>query len=89
MTTRSQKRKPVAELVSEELEASVNENSQLENLVVASSKSPRNQAKKLDDLNTSLRKSIMSDHTNILAENQTKRMKIIAPGVKKPTIHQN
>ena len=82
MTTRSQKRKTVAELVLEELEAFVNENSQLENLVAAPSKSPRNQAKKIDDMKTSLTKAIMSDLTNILVENQKEMIKSIAPGVK-------
>ena len=89
MTTRSQKRKAVAELVSGEFEASVAENSQLENLIVCPSKSPKIPAEKLDEIKTSLRKKIMSDLTKILAENQKETLKLIAPTVKKSTFTQN
>ena len=56
MTTRSQKRKAVAELVSGEFEASVTENSPPENLLASSSKSPRKQPENLNEMKTSLRK---------------------------------
>ena len=87
MTTRSQKRKAVAELVLEDFEASVAENSQTENLVA--SKSPKTQAEKLHEIKTSLRKEILSDLTKILAENQKEMLKLTAPTVKKSTIPQN
>ena len=87
MTTRSQKRKAVAELVLEDFEASVAENSQTENLVA--SKFPKIQAEKLDEIKTSLRKEILSDLTKILAENQKEMLKLTAPTVKKSTITQN
>ena len=69
MTTKSQKRKPVAELVSGDSEASITVNNPPENLVASSSKSPRIQPENLDELKTSLSKEIMSDLTKILVEN--------------------
>ena len=89
MTTRSRKRKDVPELVSGEIEASVTEISQPENLVAEPSKFPKIQAEKLDEIKTSLRKEIMSDLTKIFAENQKEKVKLIAPVVRKATIHQN
>ena len=70
MTTGSQKRKSVAELVSGEFEASTSENNVVKNLVAGSSKSPRIQPEKLDEIKTSLKKEIMSDLSDILADNQ-------------------
>ena len=70
MTTRSQKRKAVAELVSGDFETSVTENSPSENPVASSSKVPRIEPESLTEIKTSLRKEIMSDLTKILAENQ-------------------
>ena len=55
MTTRSQKRKAVAELVSGDFDTSVAENSHSENLVASSSKSPRMQPESLNELKTSLK----------------------------------
>ena len=72
MTTRSQKRKAVAELVSGDFETSVAENSPSENVVASSSKVPRTEPESLIEIKTSLRKEIMSDLTKILAENQRK-----------------
>ena len=90
MTTRSQKRKVVCELASGEFETSVAENSQPENLVAGPSKSPKLQAEKLDEMNKSLMKEIMSDSTKILDENQKEMLKLIAaPAFEKPMIHQN
>ena len=89
MTTRSQKRKPVAELASGEFEASTTENIQTESYVAGPSKSPKVQPEKLDEIKTSLRKEIMSDLTKILAENQKEMLKLIAPAVKKPATVQN
>ena len=69
MTTRSQKKKAVAELVSGDFEVSITENNLPENFVASSSKSPRIQPENLDEIKTSLRKEIMSDLSKILAEN--------------------
>ena len=63
MTTRSQKRKADAELVSGEFEASSTENNQTENYVAGPSKSPKILSEKLDEIITSLRKEIISDLT--------------------------
>ena len=70
MTTRSQKKKAVSELVSGDFEASVAENDPTEILIASSSKSPRIQSENLNEIKTSLRKEIMSDLPNMLAENQ-------------------
>ena len=89
MTTRSQKRKAVAELVSGDFETSVTENSPSENLVASSSKVPRIEPESLTEIKTSLRKEIMSDLTKILAENQKEMLKLIAPLNKKQTVYMN
>ena len=83
MTTRSQKRKAVAELVSGDFETSVTENFPPEALVASSSKIPRIESEDLTEIKTSLRKEIMSDLTKILAENQKEMLKLIAPLNKK------
>ena len=87
MTTRSQKRKVVAALVSGDFEASVTENSPPENLVARSSKSPRKQPENLNEIKTSLRKEIMSDWAKMLAENQKEMLKLIAPLNRKQQVH--
>ena len=79
MTTRSQKRKAVAELVSGDFEASVAENIPPENRIASSIKSPRIQPENLNEIKTSLRKEIMSDLAKMLAENQKELLKLIAP----------
>ena len=89
MTTRSQKRKAVAELVSGDFETSVTENFPPETLVASSSKIPRIESEGLAEIKTSLRKEIMSDLTKILAENQKEMLKLIAPLNKKQTVHMN
>ena len=86
MTTRSQKRKAVAELVSGDFETSITENFPPETLVASSSKIPRIEPENLAEIKTLLRKEIMSDLTKILAENQKEMLKLIAPTVKKQTI---
>ena len=86
MTTRSQKRKAVAELVSGDFETSITENFPPKTLVASSSKIPRIEPENLAEIKTSLRKEIMSDLTKILAENQKEMLKLIAPTVKKQTI---
>ena len=83
MTSRSHKRKAVAELASGEFEAFVAENSHSENLLAGPSKSPKIQTEKLDEMKTSPRKEIMSDLTKILAENQMELLKLIALAIKK------
>ena len=59
MTTRSQKRKAVAELISGGFEVSVPENSPSENLVASSSKVSRVEPESLVEIKTSLRKEIV------------------------------
>ena len=49
MTTRSQKQKAVAELVSGEFKVSVAENSQSENLIAGPSKTPTVETENLDE----------------------------------------
>ena len=86
MTTRSQKRKAVAELVSGDFETSITENFPPETLVASSSKVPRIEPENLAEIKTSLRKAIMSDLTKILAENQKEMLKLIAPLNKKRNV---
>ena len=68
MTSRSQRRKAVAELASGEFEVTKPENNQTKNCVAGPITSPKNQRELLDEIKTSLGKEIMSDQ--ILAENQ-------------------
>ena len=89
MTTRSQKRKAVAELVSGDFEASLTENNSTGNLIASSSKNPRLEPENLEELKTTLRKEIKSDLTKILAENQKEMLKLIAPVSKKRPISSN
>ena len=70
MTTRSQKRKTVAELISQDSETLVNENIPSEDLIAGPSKTLRIEPENLDEMKTSLRKEILSDLSKILAENQ-------------------
>ena len=86
MTTRTQKRKAIAELVSGDFEVSVPQNSPSENLVASSSKVPRVEPESLVEIKTSLRKEIMSDSTKILAENQKELSKLVAPLNRKQTV---
>ena len=86
MTTRSQKRKAVEELVSTEMETPIAEVNQNLNPVAGSSKSPRVITENLEEIKSSLRKEIMSDLTKILAENQKEMLKLIAAPVKKQTV---
>ena len=83
MTTRSQKRKAVAELVFGEFETSVTENIQPENLFGGPGKSPGVQPENLEEIQTSLRKNKMSDLAKMLAENQKELMKFVTPITKK------
>ena len=89
MSTRSQKRKAVAELVSGDFEASLAENNSTENLIASSSKNLRLELENLEEIKTTLRKEIMSDLTKILVENQKEMFKLRAPLNKKQTIHPN
>ena len=89
MTTRSQKRKAVPELVSGVFEASVVENSLTEILNASSSNSRRIQPENLNEIKTSLRKEIMSDLAKMLAENQKDMLKLIAQLNKKHNVHLN
>ena len=58
MTTRSQKRKTVAELVSGDFETSIPENNLSENLVAGLSKVPRVEPENIEETKTSLRKKL-------------------------------
>ena len=89
MTTRSQKRKAVAELVSGDFETSITENFPPETLVASSSKISRIEPENLAEIKTSLRKEIMSDLTKLLAENQKEMLKLIALLNKKQTVYMN
>ena len=86
MTTRSQKRKAIEELVSTEMETPIPETNQNLNPVAGTSKSPRVITENLEEIKSSLRKEIMSDLTKILAENQKEMLKLIAAPVKKQTV---
>ena len=79
MTTRCQKRKALAELDSGKFETSVTENIHPENLIADPRKSPRVQPESLEEIETSLRKEVMSDLAKMLAENQKEMMKRVAP----------
>ena len=79
MTTRIQKRKAVAELVSGDFEVSIVENTTSENPIAGTSKVARIEPENLEEMKTSLRKEILSDLTKILAENQKEMPKRIAP----------
>ena len=89
MTTRSQKRKAIAELMSGDFEASLAENNSTETLIASSSKNPRLELENLEEIKTTLRKEIMSNLTKILAENQKEMFKLIAPLNRKQTVHSN
>ena len=89
MTTRSQMRKSVAELVSGDFEASLAENNSTENLIASSSKNPILEPENLEKIRTTLRKEIMSDLTRKLAENQKEMLKLIAPVIKKRPASSN
>ena len=86
MTTRSQKRKAVAELVSGEFEVSIAENSLPGNLVAGPSKTLRIEPENLDEIKVSLRKEIMSDLTKLFAENREEMLQSIASLSKKRPI---
>ena len=58
MTTRSQKRKAVAELVSGDFEASLAENNSTENLIASSSKKPRLELENLEEIKITLKKRL-------------------------------
>ena len=79
MTTRCQKRKAVAELVSGDIETPVNKNVPPEDLIVVPNKTLRIEPENFDETKTSSGKEILSDLSKILAENQKEVLKLIAP----------
>ena len=89
MTTRSQKRKAVAELASGDFEASLAETNTVENLIAGPSKNSRIEPENLEEIKTSLRREIMTDLTKILAENQKEMLKLIASLNKKQPVCPN
>ena len=65
-------------------------NSQSENPVAGTSKSPKVRTENLEELKSTLRKEILSDLTKIVAENQKEMLKLTAPVAKtKQTILTN
>ena len=86
MTTRSQKRKAIEELVSVDRETPLSGNNQNENPVVGTTKSPKVQTENLEEIKSTLRKEILSDLTKVLAENQKEMLKLTAPVAKKLAI---
>ena len=88
MTTRSQQKKYVEELVSEDLEPLIGGNNQTEILFAGTSKS-KIQCEHLDEIKTSLRKEVLAYLTTILADNHKEMLMLVAPGGEKPTIPQN
>ena len=86
MTTRSQKRKAVTELVSGEFETSLTKINLAENLVASCSKTTTVKPEDLNEIKTSLKKEILSDLSKILAENQREMFKLIAPLSKKRVV---
>ena len=86
MTTRSHKRKAVAELISQDFETPVNENIPSEDLIAGTSKTLRIEPENIEEIKTCLRKEILSDLSKTLAENQKEMLKLIAPlSRKRPT----
>ena len=88
MTTRSQKRRAIAELASGEFETSEPENILSGDLIASSSKSPRIESENLDEIKSYLRKDL-ADLTEIVFENQREMFKLIAPLSKKRPICTN
>ena len=86
MTTRSQKRKAVEELVSTEIETPIPESSQNLNPIAGTSKSPRGLTENPEEIKSSMRKEILSDLTKIIAENQKEMLKLIAPVSRKQAV---
>ena len=89
MTTRSQKRRAVAEVISGDFQASIAENTPPENLIAGPSKVPRVEPENPEEIKTSLRKEIMSDLTKILGEIQKEMIKLIAPLNKKQSVRSS
>ena len=92
MTTRSQKRKAVEELVSRSLGTPIADINQAETFVAGPSESHRIHPENKDEIKTSFRTEIMSDFTKVLAKNQKEMLKLIVlkvPVTKKSAIHQN
>ena len=83
MTSRSQKRRAVADLVSGEFEASKAQNNSSKNLIAGPSKTLRVELVNLFEIKISLRKEIKSDIEKILAENQKEMLTLITPLSKK------
>ena len=89
MTTRSQKTKAAEKLVSRDADTPITGDSSEEHLVAGPSKSPRVQPENLDEIKTSLRKEIMSDLSNILAETQKEMLRFLASTTKVQNNHFN
>ena len=82
MSTRSQKRKAVEELVSGEFDSNIVNNNNLEIEQVPGSskeKSPKIRIENVNEIKSSLKSEILADLTKILAENQKEMLKMIEP----------
>ena len=77
MTPRSQKWKALEEQVSRDMETPITEKNPEENPTSRCSKSPKIHLENVNEIQTSLRKEIMSD-SNMFYENLTKMLKSIA-----------
>ena len=84
MTTRSQKRRAVAELVSGDFEASIAENTPSENRTAGPNKVPRVEPENLEETKTSLR-----NHVRIDKKNQKEMLNSIAALNKKQPVCLN
>ena len=87
MTTRSQKRKVVEELVSAEIETPLTGNSKNKYPVAGTSQSPKLHTENLEEMKFTLRKDLTSDLAKILAENQKEMLILVAPVAKKQKLH--
>ena len=82
MSTRSQKRKAVEELVSGEFDSNIVNNNNLEIEQVpgpSKEKSPKIRIENVNEIKSSLKSEILADLTKILAENQKEMLKMIEP----------
>ena len=86
MSTRSQKRKAIEELVSGEFDSNIVNPNNLEIEQVpgpSKEKSPKLRVENVNEIKTSLKSEILADLAKILAENQKEMLKMIEPLSKK------
>ena len=91
MSTRSQKRKAVEELVSGEFDSNIVKNNNLEIEQVpgpSKGKSPKIRVENVNEIKSSLKSEILADLAKILAENQKEMLKMVEPLSKKKHIRR-